>query len=88
MLVLGNEGGGPHRARSSYTGPIDWFMEASGFDFEYSSNVQLRLKLDCVSLYAKANMNKHFNIDHIAICMCNSLKCWFKGEFPCKSLAH
>ena len=23
-------------------------------------------------------MNQVFNINHIAICMCNSLKCWFK----------
>ena len=27
-------------ARSSYTWPRDWFMEASGFDFVYSSNIQ------------------------------------------------
>jgi hypothetical protein len=28
-----------------YTGPMDWFKEASSFDFEYSSNNQLGLKI-------------------------------------------
>ena len=26
-------------------GPRDWFKEANDFDFEYSSNIQLRLNL-------------------------------------------
>ena len=26
-------------------GPMDWFKEASNFDFEYSSNIQLRIKI-------------------------------------------
>ena len=30
-------------------GPMDWFKEASGFDSEYSSNIQLRLKVFCLS---------------------------------------
>ena len=44
MLVLGNEGGGgsSSHAKSSYIGPKDWFKEASDFDFEYSSNIQLK----------------------------------------------
>ena len=25
--------------------PMGWFKEASGFDFEYSSSIQLRLKI-------------------------------------------
>ena len=29
-------------ARPSYTVPRDWFKEASGFDLEFSSNIQLR----------------------------------------------
>jgi hypothetical protein len=46
VLVLGNEGGGPHHMQGCYTwGPMDWFKEGSGFDFEYSSNIQLRLKI-------------------------------------------
>ena len=51
MLVLGNEGGGssPY-ARSSYTRPMDWVKEASGFDCEYSSNIQLRLIM-CIYIY-------------------------------------
>ena len=30
-------------ARLSHMGPMNWFKDASGFDFEYSSNIQLRL---------------------------------------------
>ena len=52
LLVLGNEGGGPHHMQGCHTqGPMDWFKEASGFDFEYSSNIQLRLKIFFLSLY-------------------------------------
>jgi hypothetical protein len=31
-------------------GPMDWFKEASGLDFEYSSNIQLRLNIFFLSL--------------------------------------
>ena len=43
----GDEGGGGSSsdARLSYTGPMDWFKKTSSFDFEYSSNTQLRLKI-------------------------------------------
>ena len=42
------EVGGPHHMqRSSYVGPTDRFIEASGFDFEYPSNVQLRFVSIC-----------------------------------------
>jgi hypothetical protein len=30
---------------------MDWFKEASSFDFEYSSNIQLRLKIFFLSCY-------------------------------------
>ena len=61
MLVLGNKGvGSSSYARSSYMGPRDWFKEPSGFDFEYSSNIQLRLVFSFF-LYTyfspKVNMN-------------------------------
>ena len=51
-------------SRSSYTGPRDDFQEASGFDFECSPNIQLRLEI--FFLYftpifsPKANMNYAF----------------------------
>ena len=36
VLVLGNEGQGySSYARLPYSGPMDWFKEASSFDFEY-----------------------------------------------------
>ena len=45
VLDLGNEGGGPHHMEALHTkGPWDRFKEASGCDFEISSNFQLRLK--------------------------------------------
>jgi len=42
---------------------MDWFKEASSFNFEYSSNIQLRLKK--LKIYipmfsTKANMNTYF----------------------------
>ena len=44
VLVLGNTCGDPHHVqRSSCTGLMEWFKEARGFDFEYSSNIQLNL---------------------------------------------
>ena len=45
MLVSGNESGGPHHiyVRLSYMDPGGQFKEARGFDFENSSNIQLRL---------------------------------------------
>jgi hypothetical protein len=39
------------------------------FDFEYSSNIQLRLK-------------NYIYVNHIAICLGNSVKCWFKHPLP------
>ena len=52
VLIFSNERwGSSSYARSSYTGPMDWFKEASGFDFEYSSNIQWRLKIFFLSLY-------------------------------------
>ena len=38
VLVIGSEGGGPHHMQGCHTR----FKEASGFDFEYSSNIQWR----------------------------------------------
>jgi hypothetical protein len=51
VLVLGNESGctSSSYAKLLYTWPMDWFKEASGFDFEYSSNIQLRLKVNSLS---------------------------------------
>ena len=44
VFILGNEGGGPHHMQGRHTQePMDWFKEASGNDFEYSSNIQLNL---------------------------------------------
>ena len=46
MLVPGNEDGDPHHMQSRHTrGPRDRSKEASGFDFEYSSYIQLRLQM-------------------------------------------
>ena len=40
VLVLGNEGGGPYHMQGCITrGHMDWFKEASSFDFEYSLNI-------------------------------------------------
>ena len=53
VLVLFNEGGGPHHMLGqSYMGPMDWFEEASGFDFEYSSNIQLRFFSFCIIMFS------------------------------------
>ena len=61
-------------ARSSYTRPRDWFKETSGFDFEYSSYIQLRLFFFFLPIFSpEANMI-FFHVNHIAICMWNSLK--------------
>ena len=42
---------------------MDWFKETSGFDFEYSSNIQLRLNIlffFLIPMFSpKANMNVH-----------------------------
>ena len=87
VLVLGNKGGGSSsHARTSYTGPMDRVKEASGFDFEYSSNIQLSLQFFLFStpmFNPKANMNIIILYQpRIAICMCNSLKCRFKHPLP------
>ena len=52
------------------------FKEGSGFDFEYSSNIQLRLIffLFFIHIFSSKAKLTFFNINHIAICMCNSLK--------------
>ena len=45
VLVLGNEGGGPHHMQARHTWGL-WIglrKLACGFDFEYASNIQLRL---------------------------------------------
>ena len=73
-------------ARLPYMGPMDWFKEASSFDFEQSSNIQLRLKIFFLSCYLCLAQRLiwiyNFYVNHIAICMCNSLKCWFKYPLP------
>ena len=43
MLVLGNESGGPHHMQGCHTRAYGLVTEASGFDFEYTSNIHLRL---------------------------------------------
>ena len=44
--------------------PIYWFKEANGFDYEYSSNIYLRLKIFFsffIPMFrTKANMNIYF----------------------------
>jgi hypothetical protein len=46
VLVPGNTCGDPHHVQGHYArGLLEWFKEARGFDFEYSSNIQLKLKL-------------------------------------------
>ena len=87
VLILGNEGGGPHHMQGCHIrGPMDWFKEASSFDFEYSSNIQLRLKIFFLSWYLCLAQRLiwiyTFYVNHIAICMCNSSKCWFKHPLP------
>jgi hypothetical protein len=42
VLVLGNEGGGPHM-QGRHTWGLGIVLEASGFDFECSSTIQLML---------------------------------------------
>ena len=69
-----------------YIGPRDQFKAASGFDFENSSNIQLMLKITFYSLYLCLTHGLVWilllNINHIAICVCNSFKCWFKHLVP------
>ena len=63
--------------------PKDWFKEASDFDYEYSIEAKKYIfSLFTPMLRPKANMNIYFYINHIAICMCNSLKWWFKHPLP------
>ena len=85
-LVLGNVGGGPHHMQGHDTrGMWIGFKEASIFDSEYSSNDHLRLffiiYFSIPMFSPKANMI-FFNVNHIAICMWNNLKCWFKHLLP------
>ena len=95
VWVLGNEGwggGSSTYVRLSYTWLRNWFKDANGFDFEYSSNIQLRPKKTFLSLYlCLVQMMLWiyiFYIKHIAICMCNSLKCWFKHPLSYIALYH
>ena len=67
MLVLGNEGwGSSSYARLPYTGPMDWFKEATSFDFEYSLNIPLRpffIYFLIPMSSPKANMNIYIYTD-------------------------
>ena len=66
-------------------GPMDWFKEASGFDFKIFIKYSIEAKNESFFiplLSPKANMNTFSYIIHIAICLCNSLKCWFKHPLP------
>ena len=52
MLVLGNEGGGPHHMQGCHIqGLGTGLRKLAGFDFEYSSNNQLSLEIFFLSLY-------------------------------------
>ena len=47
--ILANGGEGPHDIQDRHTWGLGFGLkEASGFDFEYSSNIQLRLHCLCV----------------------------------------
>ena len=83
MLVPGNEGGGPHHMQGCHTQDL-WIgfkklvVLTSNIN---SSNIQLRLKINVSSwdlcLTQKLIRIYVFYINHIALGMCNSLKCWF-----------
>ena len=79
MLVLSNEGGvSSSYARSSCTGPMDWFKGASGFDFEYSSNIQLRLNYFLsffIRMFSPKENMSFFNIKHISIYVITLFNC-------------
>ena len=80
-------GGGPHHMQDHHTWGLGiGLRKLVFFDFEYSSNIQLSLKIDFflfVHMFSpEASMNIFFAINHIAIYMCNSLKCWFKHPLP------
>ena len=70
----------------TYTWPMYWVKEACGFDFEYSTNIWLRLTMFLLSLHLCLAQRliciDLFYIHHIALCMCNSLECWFKHPLP------
>jgi hypothetical protein len=75
------EGGGPHHLQGRHIPrPRDWFREL------VVSNIQSRQKSFFLSLYlCLAQWLKWlymFNINHIAICMCNSLTFWFEHPLP------
>jgi hypothetical protein len=58
MLVLGNEGEGPHHMQGHHRrGPMDWVKEASGFDFEYSSYIKSRLYIYTPMFSPKVSMD-------------------------------
>ena len=75
--------GSSSSARSSYTGHRDWCKEATDFDLECSSNIQLRRIFSFYLFQAIILIWVFLYINHIAICMRNSLKCWFKHTLPC-----
>ena len=102
VLVLGNEGGGPHHMQDCHT-QVLWigfkklvvltlnFHQIFNWDFK-KNPWYLCLAQRLVWIYI-------FYINHIAICMCNSSKCWFKHPLPyigqwglqtktCKALLH
>ena len=68
-------------ARLSYTRPKDWFKEASGI-IKYS----IEAKKSCMPIFCPRGYI-YTCINHIAICMCNSSKCWFERPQPL-SLRH
>ena len=86
VLVLGNECGDPHHMQGCHTRGLWIGLRKLVVDFEYSSNIQLRLKTFFVSWYLCLAQRLiwmfFFNINHIALCMCNSWKCWFKHPLP------
>lgn len=90
VWVLGNEGWGGGSSTYvglSYTWLRNWFKDANGFDFEYSSNIQLRPKKTFLSLYLCLVQRLVWiyisHINHVTVCMCNSSKYWFKHPLLC-----
>ena len=68
-------------------GPMEWLKKASSFDCEYSIETKDIFSFLIPMFSSKANMmflyfSFLFYINHIAICICNSLKCWVKHPLP------
>ena len=54
---------------------MDWFKEASGYNFEHSSNIQLMLEKIFLYAYVQPKgLDEFFHNKHIAKCMWSSLK--------------